>query len=137
MPISVVPLLIGAVEDHDKLLTVLQANSMGYYHWMVECLPKLAAAVPLLREHTDIRVLVPRRAFAKKAAAMLGLDTDRFVWNDPGLVFRCKELYFASFTPNLMPPNALIRLGSRSFKDPLSIVQRPTYYLSIFLYLSK
>lgn len=99
----------AAVESHDKLLTVLQANSMGYYHWMVECLPKLAAAMPLLRAHRDIKVLVPCRAFAKRAATMLGLETDRLVWNDPGLVFRCKELYFASFTPNLMPPSALIR----------------------------
>ena len=29
--------------------------------------------------------------------------------NAPGRVFRCKELYFASFTPNLMPPGALLR----------------------------
>jgi hypothetical protein len=43
---------------------------------------------------------------------MLGLAGDRLVFNHPGNVFQCDELYFASFSPNLMPPSALIRLGS-------------------------
>ena len=97
------------VESHDKLLTVLQSNSMGYYHWMVECLPKLAAAMPLLRAQPDIKVLVPCREFAERTAVMLGLAPSRMVRNSPGSVFHCKELYFASFTPNLMPPSALLR----------------------------
>ena len=33
---------------------------MGYFHWMVECLPKLAAAMPLLRADLGIKVLFLR-----------------------------------------------------------------------------
>ena len=116
------------VQSYDKLLTVLQSNSMGYYHWMVECLPKLAAAMPLLRAQPDIKVLVPCREFAEKTAVMLGLAPSRLVRNSPGSVFHCKELYFASFIPNRIRHQALQvdprRVSNRDLHRPHRVTPR-------------
>ena len=102
------------VEAHDVLLDVSQAHSRSPYHLFAEYLPKLAACLPLLRERPEIKVLVPDCIFMREVIRNAerffdGLDRARLVLKRDDVLYRARELLFASFTPNLHPSNVLVR----------------------------
>ena len=39
---------------------ITQQRSMGFYHWLAECVPRLMMVLPLMREHKKMKLVLPR-----------------------------------------------------------------------------
>ncbi len=104
---------------------MLQPYLINYYHFVVESLPRLLMAVPLLKNDEEIRIMTgPLRPFVKEFLAMLGIDVNTRVievidW-DPSIVHHVNVLYVPRPTAIYAPPKELIYLVRETF---LSIAQ--------------
>lgn len=65
----------------ERVILLSSAIQRNYYHWMVECLPKMALFKPLLEKDPGLKVLInanlPR--FAYDSLALMGTPKERIV----------------------------------------------------------
>jgi hypothetical protein len=88
---------IHHLEKPAALLAVTGGNT--YYHWLLECLPRLAMLQSLLRKKPELLLLVNgfSRRFQKDTLAYMGIPSKRCVSLEDYPALACKELWVPSY----------------------------------------
>lgn len=63
----------------EKVILLSSAIQRNYYHWMVECLPKLESIIPLLKADRSVKLLLDFNlpSFVYDSLALYGISQDR------------------------------------------------------------
>lgn len=79
-----------------KAVHLLQKCSEGYYHFLIEVVPRLALILDLLDKDPDLKILLspPRQPFMDEIFKILQIPMDSVVYCDNSTIYHVDELIF-------------------------------------------
>jgi antitoxin component YwqK of YwqJK toxin-antitoxin module len=104
------------VERHERLLTVVHKYAANFCHWLLEALPRLLAARPLIDADPALRILIDLdfggcfdNVFAAQHLALCGIDPARIVPYDPARIYAAHEVVYPGPVHRLRPSAERLR----------------------------
>lgn len=116
-PVLAAPGLPAPVPLPGCSLNLALLSAEGFYHFLVESLPRLWLARPHLPQVRHILVNGSRGSFQEKWLARAGLDPARLVWLDGLAHYRCEQLLFTNYLMGDYQPTPWILAALRSLLD--------------------
>lgn len=79
------------------VLAVLSGGHEGYYHWMVDILPRLSIGLKLLADR-NFKIILPyiEHRFQSESLALMGIPMDKVIFCRSRDILHCSELYYVS-----------------------------------------
>lgn len=97
----------------DRLISFIQHWSTNFIHFTFDTLPRLNLAYDLIRNETDIKILVQDSPFLPKVLTKLNLDLERVIFQKKDYVYSAEVVYYPHFYNHGLPQKmGLIPLGS-------------------------
>lgn len=80
----------------DKAIHLLQRCIEGYYHFLLEALPRLLLVKDIINNDPSIKILFnsPYRNFMTEVLDLLEIDNSRVIYCDPEKIYHVDTLYF-------------------------------------------
>lgn len=131
----------------DRAISIVQMSCDNYYHWTMECLPRLVVSLEYLRNNSidssEVTLVLPAkaRAFAQQALEILEIDHMNIVEHDPQQTLLVRDLIAVDWsrtdqrpglemTPARTALNRARQALAWSSIDPDSIRRRSLVFIS-------